>query len=137
MTLGKHLIIEFYGCQSPAIDQPEALEAYLKEACLIMGTTIVNTNFHQFSPYGVSGVVVIQESHLAVHTWPEHGFVALDFFTCNTQIRHEEALAYLTEMLQPQQQEVMEVPRGRMSPGRPAAQPTPCPLQLPQLIPLS
>ena len=81
-SLGRHILAEFYECDPAMLNDPAAIEQAMNEAAEVSGATIVQSVFHMFSPYGVSGVVVVAESHLAVHTWPEYGFAAVDFFTC-------------------------------------------------------
>ena len=81
-TVSRHLIAEFYGCASEALDQIAVVREHLMAAAREVGATVVNDAFHRFSPMGVSGVVVIAESHLAVHTWPGRGYAAVDIFTC-------------------------------------------------------
>jgi S-adenosylmethionine decarboxylase len=82
---GIHLLGEWYGC---AADLPEMTDANaLRVLCLALagasGMTIVGDRFHQFEPGGVTGTVLLAESHLAIHTWPEHGFVTIDVYVCN------------------------------------------------------
>ena len=73
---------------------------------------VINSTFHHFSPYGVSGVVVIQESHLAIHTWPEYGYAAADIFSCGTSFRPREAANKLAEALECRNPEIKEINRG-------------------------
>ncbi len=82
---GIHLLGEWFGC--PA-DTPEMTGAEaLRNLCLAVtadaGLTPVGDNFHQFVPQGVTGTVLLAESHLAIHTWPETGFVSVDVYVCN------------------------------------------------------
>ncbi len=81
-TLGRHLLLELSGCRGRLLDDPKALERSLVEAVKAGGGTVIRTFFHRFQPQGVTGVVLIAESHLTIHTWPEHGYAALDLFTC-------------------------------------------------------
>jgi S-adenosylmethionine decarboxylase proenzyme len=81
-TLGRHLIVELYGCSTSALDDPDAVEAAMLDATEAVGATRLSSSFHKFSPGGVSGTVVIAESHLSIHTWPEAGYAAVDIFTC-------------------------------------------------------
>ncbi|HIB76370.1 MAG TPA: adenosylmethionine decarboxylase [Flavobacteriales bacterium] len=81
-TLGRHLIAEFYKCNADTLNDRELIEKLMSQAAVEMGATIVGVTFHHFSPQGVSGSVVIAESHLSIHTWPESGYVAVDIFTC-------------------------------------------------------
>lgn len=80
--LGQHLIIELIDCPFELINSVETVEKLMNQTADIMGATIVESRFHNFSPIGVSGVVIIKESHLTIHTWPEHGYAAVDIFTC-------------------------------------------------------
>ena len=73
----------------------------MTEAAKTAGATVVKTVFHHFSPHGISGVVVIAESHLAVHTWPEHGYASIDIFTCGEAALTERIAEHLLTALQP------------------------------------
>ncbi len=81
-ALGKHIILELYDCPSDLLSDPIEVQRILETAALTMGATIVESRFHHFSPLGVSGVIIIMESHLTIHTWPEYGYAAVDIFTC-------------------------------------------------------
>ena len=82
---GIHLLGEWYGCpaDTPAFTRADALRALCLEATATSGLTVVGDSFHQFSPQGVTGTVLLAESHLAIHTWPEHGFVTVDVYVCS------------------------------------------------------
>ncbi len=84
---GIHLLGEWYGCpaHTPAFTRAEALRAVCLEATEQAGLTVVGERFHQFEPQGVTGTVLLAESHVAIHTWPEHGFVTVDVYVCNYQ----------------------------------------------------
>jgi len=82
MAIGRHLIADFYFCEAAFLDDPASLEQVMVEAAREAGAEVRQTSFYRFVPHGVSGVVIISESHLAIHTYPEHGYAALDFFTC-------------------------------------------------------
>ena len=71
------------------------MEEVLLEAADKAGATIVSHHFHKFSPHGVSGVVIIQESHLTIHTWPEHQFASIDIYTCGAEMNFDAAVEYL------------------------------------------
>ncbi|MDP1832574.1 MAG: adenosylmethionine decarboxylase [Geothrix sp.] len=81
-ALGHHLLAEFTGCDAASLADLKGVTSAMLEAARASGATIVTHSFHHFSPHGVSGAVIIAESHLAVHTWPEHGFAAVDYFSC-------------------------------------------------------
>ena len=80
--LGQHVLAEFFECDPNILNSLDKVEKYMVDAALECGATIVQKCFHMFNPYGVSGVVIISESHLAIHTWPELGYAAVDLFTC-------------------------------------------------------
>ncbi len=95
----------------------------MNEAAHLSGATVVQSVFHTFNPHGVSGVVVVEESHLAVHTWPEHNYAAVDYFSCG-EVDCDAAVRYLTEHLLPSRVETKEVPRGVIE-GREASMSAP------------
>lgn len=98
-ALGRHVLLELYECPPDLLSDGEALEWMLCNAASLMGATVVSSHFHRFSPYGITGVVVIQESHLTIHTWPEHCYAAVDIFTCG-QIDLAVGTAYIAEATQ-------------------------------------
>ena len=79
---GRHVLAELTGCPVSVLNDPVGLEKCFRRCAEEGGATLVSSHFHHFSPQGVSGVVVIAESHVTVHTWPEHGYAAVDVFTC-------------------------------------------------------
>jgi S-adenosylmethionine decarboxylase proenzyme len=93
-ALGHHLLVEFTGCDAPSLADLDRVTSAMLQAAEASGATVVTHSFHHFSPHGVSGAVIIAESHLAIHTWPEHGFAAVDFFSCG-QVDMSRGLALL------------------------------------------
>jgi len=110
-TLGRHLLVEYHGCDDRVLDDEEAIRAAMRRAAEAAGATVVGEVFHRFTPQGVSGVVVIEESHLSIHTWPECGYAAVDFYTCGDCVP-ERAHTLLAEALAATWSEVMRVERG-------------------------
>lgn len=110
-TLGRHLLVDFHGCDPALLDDPAHLETALRLAAECAGATVLGASFHRFSPCGVTGVLVLRESHLAIHTWPERAFAAADLFTCG---RLDPWLAgvRLKEALRARRAEAVELPRG-------------------------
>jgi S-adenosylmethionine decarboxylase proenzyme len=98
-TLGRHLLSEFYDCEPNILNNVSLIENVMCQAAELAGATIVTKTFHHFNPYGVSGVVVIAESHLAIHTWPEYGYAAVDLFTCGTSVDPLISYEHLKEQL--------------------------------------
>ena len=111
-ALGKHLVVEFYGCRPGVLDNKDWVEGAILRAVEISGATVIHPFFHQFSPHGISGVVVIAESHFAIHTWPEYGYAAVDIFTCGDDVDGERAVEFLYEMLEASSYSVVEIKRG-------------------------
>lgn len=85
-ALGRHILVEFTNCNAAVLNDVSKIESSMIDAAKTAGATVINSTFHHFSPYGVSGVVVIQESHLAIHTWPEYRYAAVDLFTCGDSV---------------------------------------------------
>ncbi len=113
-SLGNHLIVEMYDCNTDLINDAQGVEKSLVEAVEISGANIVQAVVHEFNPHGVSGVVVIEESHFSVHTWPEYGYCALDIFTCGDEIDYYSALQYLKKEFEAQNLSVTEMKRGML-----------------------
>jgi S-adenosylmethionine decarboxylase proenzyme len=111
------LLVEYTGCDCNVLDDLHRIEALMNEAARAAQTNIVASVFQPFVPQGVTGVVVVEESHLSIHTWPEHGYAAVDFFTCGDSLT-ERAHEVLAAGLKAQCSEVMCVDRGLGVPGR-------------------
>ena len=86
----------------------------MNQAAELAGATIVSSNFHHFSPHGVSGVVIIAESHLTIHTWPEYGYAAVDLFTCGDTVDPWIAFDFLKNELECEHQSAIELKRGQV-----------------------
>ena len=99
-ALGRHILVEFTGCNADVLNDVSAIEKSMIEAAKIAGATVISSNFHHFSPWGVSGVVVIQESHLAIHTWPEYRYASVDLFTCGETVDPWVSFEYLKKALE-------------------------------------
>ena len=112
--LGRHILAEFFECDSNVLNNPELVEKYMLEAALECGATIVNKCFHLFMPHGVSGVVIISESHLAIHTWPEYGYAAVDLFTCGEQCDPKVSYEFLKRKFNSKDAKYSQLNRGLM-----------------------
>jgi S-adenosylmethionine decarboxylase proenzyme len=113
-ALGNHILLEFHGCSTNLKDSAKVKEILLK-AAKVSQAHIVDSFFHQFSPHGVSGVIVISESHYAIHTWPEHEYAAIDLFSCSEDLRTEEAIKFLKEAFQPEAVSMLRLDRGSLT----------------------
>jgi len=112
-VLGSHVILELKDCNRERLSDLEFLRVNLLAAAEEAGATILGDSFHHFEPYGgVSGVVIIAESHLSIHTWPEYGYAAVDIFTCGHSLRPDKAADLLIDKLQPESTSILEIKRG-------------------------
>jgi len=111
-TYGKHLLCEVSGCDPVVISDADKVREILFKAAGIAKAEIMESTFHSFNPQGVSGVVVIAESHLAIHTWPEYGYAALDIYTCGDHTDPEAALLYCKQAFKASDIEITRVERG-------------------------
>lgn len=111
-ALGRHVLVEAHGCNPGTLDNVKEVEKIMVDAALAAGAEIREVAFHKFSPQGVSGVVVISESHLAIHTWPELGYAAIDVFTCGETVNPWDAVDYLLEHFETESVTANEVKRG-------------------------
>jgi len=117
-ALGHHLLAEFSGCEATALADLAGVTSAMLRAAEASGATIVAHSFHRFSPHGVSGAVIIAESHLAIHTWPEHGFAAVDFFSCGS-VDMDRGLALLKAAFGARDEVRLELERGPLRALRP------------------
>jgi S-adenosylmethionine decarboxylase proenzyme len=110
--LGTHILIELYDCDRDILNDAKRIEKYMNESAVESGATIVSSHTNLFNPHGVSGVVIIAESHITIHTWPEHGYAAVDAFTCGTTVSPWKVKEVLEQRLGAKRTSVMEMKRG-------------------------
>lgn len=111
-SLGSHLLIEMYGCDGKLLEAERYVGEAMRDAAAASKATIVEQSFHEFKPYGVSGAVIIQESHYTIHTWPEHRYAAVDLFYCGGTVLVHKAVDLLRERFQPERIKFLVVRRG-------------------------
>lgn len=111
-ALGRHILAEFFGCDSTMLNDVDTIERTLVDAALNAGAEVREVAFHRFSPQGVSGMVIISESHLAIHTWPELGYAAVDVFTCGDEVDPWDAYNYIVTAFGADKVTATEVKRG-------------------------
>jgi S-adenosylmethionine decarboxylase len=110
--LGFHTLLEFKGCTS-IIDNIEKVEAIMLKAIKIAKVTLVKKEFHKFSPYGISGVLILKESHFSIHTWPENGIALLDLFTCK-KINTNKVIKFLYKKFKAKDKIILNLERGKI-----------------------
>ncbi len=111
-TLGRHYIVEASGCDPKIIGSVEKVQQILVKAAEVAGAQVWSISFSKFPPQGVSGVVVISESHISTHTWPEYGYVALDIYTCGKHVDPEKAVVFAVEAFGSSTSHITEITRG-------------------------
>jgi len=111
-ALGKHLLLELKDCDREVLNDLSFLKSTLTAAATDAGANVLGESFNQFSPHGVSGAVIIAESHLFIHTWPECGYAAADIFTCGDSVRPEKAASILIRKLGAKNHSILEIKRG-------------------------
>jgi S-adenosylmethionine decarboxylase len=111
-ALGRHVLAEMYVCDPRALDDVETVRDIMVGAAIKAGAEVREVAFHKFNPQGVSGVVVISESHLAVHTWPEFGYAAVDVFTCGDKVDPWDAVNAIADSFRSKQVTASEIKRG-------------------------
>ncbi len=112
-SLGRHILVEFSNCNAQVLNDAQIVEEAMISAAKTAGATVINSTFHHFSPWGISGVVVIQESHLAIHTWPEYKYAAVDLFTCGESVDPWVCFEHLKQVFQANYS-AMELNRGSL-----------------------
>jgi len=115
-ALGCHIILELSQCNSEVLRSLSKVKGHMVEAARRAKAQVRKVAFHKFSPQGISGVVVIAESHLSIHTWPEFGYAAVDIYTCGPTTDPQKACDYLAEALEAKQVARSVVERGIESP---------------------
>ena len=110
--LANHQIVEFNNCEESKIDNSDFVRKIFLEAAKLGNATIVNECFHEFSPYGITGVLVIAESHISIHTWPEHKYAAVDIFSCGNKVDFNKIINYLKDKLKCKNSSSVSINRG-------------------------
>ena len=111
-TMGRHVIAELWGCDTDKLNDMKYIERLFVDAALEAGAEVREVAFHKFAPHGVSGVVIISESHLTIHSFPEHGYASIDVYTCGDRIDPNVASNYISNALCATKTEIVEIPRG-------------------------
>lgn len=112
MSIGIHLVGDLKGIETNKISEVESLKIIMESAVKSSKLTKIRSYYHQFSPDGVSGIILLAESHLSFHSWPEYGLLAVDIFTCGPTENAEEAMEYIIDKLSPQSIEYKRIERG-------------------------
>ncbi len=117
-SVGRHLVLELWGCHN--LNSTHTVERALLDIVESLKLSLLSMEVHPFSPVGVTGVAIVSESHVVIHTWPELGYAAVDVFTCGEQRNPEDAVPVLRQHFSPQRIQVMEMTRGVITDDTPA-----------------
>ena len=110
-TVGAHVLADFWGCQFEKLNDAQFLMNSLRQAAQNAQMTILGERSHKFEPQGFTGLLLLSESHISIHTYPERGYAAIDVFTCGGGMT-ENAIEFLRKALQPAIVKEMIVQRG-------------------------
>lgn len=113
-AFGRHLILEMWDCDREILNNAKKVREILRSAATEARATVIRVFCHEFSPEGVTGVALLAESHLSVHTWPEEGYAAADIFTCGQSTDPQLAAQYLLEGFKAKNSTTLELKRGNM-----------------------
>lgn len=119
-TMGRHIIAELWECDFDKLNDMQFIEQTFVDAALKSGAEVREVAFHKFAPQGVSGVVIISESHLTIHSFPEHGYASIDVYTCG-DLDPSIAANYIADALNAGTRETLEMPRGMGPVKKPAS----------------
>ncbi len=115
-SIGSHCILELYDCPPGLLDDPIYIRDALREAAREAESTLLGELHHVFEPQGVTALVLLAESHISIHTWPELGYAAVDVFTCGAHTKPEKACDFLVRKLQARRHQLRKLPRGGKAP---------------------
>jgi len=111
-SLGKHILLDLYNCELESLNNVETIEKILEKSAKEANTTILQKSFHKFNPHGISGFILIAESHLSIHVWPEYRYAAIDIYTCGDKAMPEKAMKVLIEEFKPKSFSMVKHDRG-------------------------
>ena len=114
-AMGKHLILDLWECDVKSLNSVAFIKDLITMAAQKVKATVIDTVCHRFNPTGVTGVVVLAESHISIHTWPERAYAAVDIFTCGDTIDPQDAASYLTQKLCAKNSSILLVERGTLN----------------------
>ncbi len=100
-TLGLHILADIYGIEPDRIDKVEDIKNLLETAVKVADLTKISSHYYQFKPHGATGVILLAESHISIHTWPEHGIATVDVYTCGDPSKAYKAMDYIISSLEP------------------------------------
>lgn len=113
-ALGAQWLIDLFDCEAEGLDDPQALEALLRETAQQARLTLLQVATHRYEPQGMTVIGLVAESHISIHTWPEHRFVSVDLFTCGSDAGYHEVCDSLMRHFKAGHHSLMVLKRGDM-----------------------
>ena len=118
-SIGRHLILELWGCHFDLLNSVPGVEQAMRETIDASGLHCIDLKVVPFTPQGITGVAILSESHLVIHTWPEHGYAGVELFVCSPHVDLDKATEVLQRHFRPAHVAVMQMNRGVMPLGAP------------------
>lgn len=120
-TTGTHCLLELYDCPADLLNDEQKINEALRHAVHLGSADLIQNVSHKFTPQGITALGLLSESHISIHTWPEHGYAAADVFTCGERANAEVACLHLIEALEAGRHELLKLTRGTGGPAQLAA----------------
>lgn len=114
MELGRHALADLYNCQTNILDDIDKIKEVIESSCKEANLTVIESKYHKFNPIGVSGITILAESHITIHTWPEYNFISIDAFTCGTHMNPTLVCNILANKLKSETTDIKEFKRGKL-----------------------
>ncbi|MBU0635704.1 adenosylmethionine decarboxylase [Candidatus Micrarchaeota archaeon] len=112
-NVGHHIVADLYFKETAFLNSVRSIRPLVEASIQEANLTILGHHFHQFSPFGATGIFLLSESHVAFHTWPEHGLLCIDVFSCSAENKTEKFMEALTRKIKPIKIKKTEVVRGK------------------------
>lgn len=112
--LGTHWLVDLFGCPFEALNDRQLIESVLLESIVLARLNLLHLISHSYEPQGVTAIALVSESHVSIHTWPEHGHAAVDIFTCGSDSELEAVCGLLVKQLKAKRQARLVVERGNL-----------------------
>lgn len=113
MEFGRHALADLYNCENNVLDSIDEIKKIIEDSCIEANLTVVESNYHKFEPIGLSGVTILAESHITIHTWPEYNFVSIDAFTCGNKMNPTLVCEIVAKKLKSNNVDIKEYKRGK------------------------
>ncbi len=111
---GIHTIIDLYECNKTLLNSPQIISQALTKSCLLAGCKEIKEVVHQFKPQGVTGIILLEESHISIHTYPEYGICFIDIYTCGLDATPELTIPFFRRFFEAKSEKITKIERGKI-----------------------